>query len=116
MNILIPVTLLLCVSTLACICTLVNIFVLTSHTDVRHLNYNHINNTLATISRQLMIQQLYMEEKARSEGDSGLKITRLKRIGPRAYHAESHSSPNMVCEQIQPICMYVDLCSSQALG
>ena len=37
------------------------------------------------------------EEKTRSEGDSGLKITRLRRVGPRPYQAESHAAPTEVC-------------------
>ena len=55
-----------------------------------------IRKSLAQISRQLMMQQLFVEERIRSEGDSGIKVTRLTAVGPRPYIAETHSSSSQV--------------------
>ena len=43
-----------------------------------------------------MMQQLFVEERIRSEGDSGIKVTRLTAVGPRPYIAETHSSSSQV--------------------
>lgn len=41
------------------------------------------------LSRQLMLQQLYIEEKSRSEADSGLKQLRMRRDGVKSYNVDS---------------------------
>ena len=55
-----------------------------------------LNGTLARVARQLMLQQLYVEERTRSEGDSGLKTIRLRQIGEKSYQSETHSSSTRV--------------------
>jgi len=41
------------------------------------------------LARQLMLQQMYVEEKTRSEGDSGVKQMRMRRDGVKSYHVDS---------------------------
>ena len=41
--------------------------------------------------RQLMLQQLFVEERIRSEGDSGIKQVRTNMGGTRPYHVDSHT-------------------------
>ena len=55
-----------------------------------------LNEKLARVARQLMLQQLYIEERTRSEGDSGLKTIRLRQIGTKSYQSETHSSSSRV--------------------
>ncbi|XP_078349920.1 uncharacterized protein LOC144634770 [Oculina patagonica] len=47
---------------------------------------------LGALSRQVMLQQLFVEERIRSEGDSGVKQVRLSREGTRNYYTENHGS------------------------
>ena len=42
-----------------------------------------LENTMGILSRQIMMQQLYMEEKNRGDGDSGVKQLRVNKIGMR---------------------------------
>ncbi len=49
------------------------------------------NATINAITRQLMLQQLYVEELTRSGGTSGLKRIRMKTQGTRPYHATTHT-------------------------
>ncbi|XP_076472436.1 uncharacterized protein LOC143301892 [Babylonia areolata] len=44
------------------------------------------------LARQLMLQQLYVEEAARSSEDSGIKQTRRRRDGQKPYHTATHTS------------------------
>ena len=46
-----------------------------------------LQNTVSTLTRQLMIQQFYQDEKLRSEGNSGVKRIRLNDQGTKPYHA-----------------------------
>lgn len=43
------------------------------------------------LARQVMQQQLYVEEMTRSTGDSGLKKTRLSRTGSKSYFDTTYS-------------------------
>ncbi len=43
-----------------------------------------------------MQQQLFIEERIRSEGDSGIKTTRLNSIGTENYRLGSHTDKNKV--------------------
>ncbi|XP_071101421.1 uncharacterized protein [Haliotis cracherodii] len=43
------------------------------------------------ILRQMMMQQLYVEERIRSDGQSGLKQIRQYHAGTRPYYSETHS-------------------------
>ena len=49
---------------------------------------------LGALSRQVMLQQLFVEERIRSDGDSGVKQVRTSRHGTRNYYSESHSNAN----------------------
>lgn len=44
---------------------------------------------LVALARQVNAQQLYVEEVARSHGDSGIKMTRLARTGSKPYNSDS---------------------------
>lgn len=41
------------------------------------------------LARQLMLQQLYVEEKTRSDGDSGIKQLRMRTDGDKTYDTDS---------------------------
>ena len=49
-----------------------------------------LRNTLGALSRQVMLQQLFVEERIRSDGDSGVKQVRLANDGTRNYFSEAH--------------------------
>lgn len=53
-----------------------------SDSDLRR-NFN-------TLLRQVMLQQLYMEEGRRADGHSGMKDIRADEFGTRPYHGNSH--------------------------
>ena len=60
------------------------------------IDVEQMQSSLAQIGRQLMLQQLFLEERIRSDGDSGLKTIRLNNVGPRPYYAEGVSSVRKV--------------------
>ena len=64
---------------------------------------DRLNGSLARVARQLMLQQLYVEERTRSEGDSGLKTVRLRQVGAKSYHSETHSSSTRVSVAVSKI-------------
>ena len=49
-----------------------------------------LRNALGALSRQVMLQQLFVEERIRSDGDSGVKQVRLANDGTRNYFSEAH--------------------------
>ncbi|KAK3766328.1 hypothetical protein RRG08_044518 [Elysia crispata] len=51
-----------------------------------------LRSTVTTLARQMMLQQLFVEENSRSDGDSGLKAVRQTRDGTHPYHVNSHMS------------------------
>lgn len=51
---------------------------------------------LGRLARQLILQQLAVEEKARTDGASGIKQVRQNNAGTRPYFSESHSSDTQV--------------------
>jgi len=53
-------------------------------------------NIIDSLTRQLMMQELYMEEKLRSEGDSGVKQIRVNKLGTQPYYSQSHSLHRML--------------------
>jgi len=55
-------------------------------TDVRVKQLEEVTEQLA---RQLMLQQLYVEERTRSDGDSGIKQMRMRRDGVKSYMVDS---------------------------
>ena len=53
-----------------------------------------LQDSLYQLSRQMILQQLFVEERVRSDGDSGVKQIRHLREGTRNYYAETHASNN----------------------
>ena len=53
-----------------------------------------LSNTVGALSRQMMLQQLFIEERIRSEAHSGVKQVRHSREGTRNYYADTHTSSN----------------------
>ncbi|XP_074660714.1 uncharacterized protein LOC141913152 [Tubulanus polymorphus] len=51
----------------------------------------HIEQSMSHISRQLMLQQMFVEERIRSDGKSGIKQLRLTRQGTKTYHSTTYS-------------------------
>ncbi|CAH1776259.1 unnamed protein product [Owenia fusiformis] len=51
-----------------------------------------LHETVNTLAKQLMMQQLMFEERIRSEGDSGIKQCRINNGGTKPYHMPSYSS------------------------
>ena len=51
----------------------------------------HLEEQLERVSRQLMMQQYYVEEAARSGGNSGIKRMRSSVQGMRTYHSASYA-------------------------
>ena len=56
-------------------------------------NFNKVTEQLA---RQLALQRLYIEERIRSDGGSGIKQIRVTRKGTRPYHATSYTGNRIV--------------------
>lgn len=50
-----------------------------------------LKSRVATLARQLVMQQLFVEERVRSDGDSGIKQVRHHFEGTRPYHSASHT-------------------------
>jgi len=51
-----------------------------------------IRGVLGPLSRQVMLQQLFVEERIRSEGHSGVKQVRHGREGTRNYYSDTHGN------------------------
>ena len=47
---------------------------------------------LGALSRQVMLQQMFVEERIRSDGDSGVKQVRLGSEGTRNYFSDTHGN------------------------
>ena len=54
--------------------------------------FESFRKVLGALSRQVMLQQLFVEERIRSEGDSGVKQVRHGREGTRNYYADTHGN------------------------
>ena len=48
-------------------------------------------DAVASLARQVSMQQFYVEEVSRASGDSGIKQTRLTHTGTKSYHTTSYS-------------------------
>jgi hypothetical protein len=57
--------------------------------------FRSLQQSLKTVSRQLMMQQFYVEEQTRADGDSGLKQIRLRAQGTRPYYSASHAESSV---------------------
>ena len=68
----------------------------TADPDALREEIRHLEQNLELVSRQLMMQQYYVEEQTRSAGNSGLKRMRVSQQGTRPYHSASHSDANML--------------------
>ena len=61
-----------------------------------HAQTTEHDETLRMLGRQLMMQQLFVEEHIRSEGDSGIKQIRHRRQGSRPYHSDTHTGQTIM--------------------
>ena len=52
------------------------------------------HNFMGAMSRQVMLQQMFVEERIRSDGDSGVKQVRHNQQGTKIYHSAGHSNAN----------------------
>lgn len=52
--------------------------------------------SVETMTRQMMLQQLFVEERIRSEGGSGVKQVRGSRSGTKVYHGSSHTGKRLM--------------------
>ncbi|XP_013413629.1 uncharacterized protein LOC106175977 [Lingula anatina] len=55
-----------------------------------------LQGTVAALGRQLIMQQLFVEERIRSEGSSGIKQIRLQTDGTRPYHSTTYTGNSAV--------------------
>ncbi|XP_013410914.1 uncharacterized protein LOC106174068 isoform X1 [Lingula anatina] len=55
-----------------------------------------LQSTVAALGRQLIMQQLFVEERIRSEGSSGIKQIRLQTDGTRPYHSTTYTGNSAV--------------------
>ncbi|XP_032236694.2 uncharacterized protein LOC116617810 [Nematostella vectensis] len=55
-----------------------------------------MKTTLAAMTRQMMLQQLFVEERIRSDANSGVKRIRHNREGTRNYYAKTHTGATSV--------------------
>ena len=53
-----------------------------------------IRDMMGALSRQIMLQQMFVEERIRSDGDSGVKQVRSQASGTKIYHQPGHSNGN----------------------
>ncbi|KAI0230665.1 hypothetical protein LSAT2_019023, partial [Lamellibrachia satsuma] len=54
-----------------------------------------LKRRVTTLARQLVMQQLFVEERVRSDGDSGIKQVRHYYEGTRPYHSASHTGSSV---------------------
>lgn len=58
--------------------------------DAKLSEMESFRQILGALSRQVMMQQMFVEERIRSDGDSGVKQVRVSRSGSRNYFSEAH--------------------------
>ena len=51
-----------------------------------------LRKIVGALSRQVMLQQMFVEERIRSDGDSGVKQVRLGNEGTRNYFSDTHGN------------------------
>lgn len=51
----------------------------------------YLKNHLTALTQQVMLQQFFVEQRVRSEGQSGLKLVRQRRGGAKNYLTETHT-------------------------
>uniref|UniRef100_A0A0B6ZHW8 Uncharacterized protein n=1 Tax=Arion vulgaris TaxID=1028688 RepID=A0A0B6ZHW8_9EUPU len=54
-----------------------------------------LKEEIATLARQVMLQQLSIEDKVRTDGGSGIKQVRIKKGGPETYYTNSHTGDSI---------------------
>ncbi|XP_067664778.1 uncharacterized protein [Haliotis asinina] len=59
--------------------------------DLMHEKMDDLEKLMETVARQIMLQQLFFNERIRGGYNSGVKQIRYTRVGPRPYHSDSHS-------------------------
>ena len=68
---------------------------LLSNTLTTEQQIQSLQSTVATLTRQLMLQQFYQDEKLRSEGNSGVKRIRMHDQGTQPFHATTYTMHSM---------------------
>eukprot|EP00112_Aurelia_sp_Birch-Aquarium-sp1_P018055 Seg4252.2 transcript_id=Seg4252.2/GoldUCD/mRNA.D3Y31 product="hypothetical protein" protein_id=Seg4252.2/GoldUCD/D3Y31 len=63
--------------------------------DEQKASNEKLSREVTRLSRQVMLQQFFTEERVRSEGSSGLKQTRNRNIGLKNYFSETHNGNSM---------------------
>ena len=63
-----------------------------SDVDSMKKTVDAMKKIMAATNRQVLLQQLFVEERIRSDGDSGVKQVRVSIDGTRNYHSPSHAS------------------------
>ncbi|XP_041361296.1 uncharacterized protein LOC121377385 [Gigantopelta aegis] len=64
--------------------------------DENEAKIAHLEQTVSDLTRQLMLQQLFVEERVRSDGDSGVKQIRRYHDGTRDYYGETHAGSSIL--------------------
>ena len=54
-------------------------------------NFATLQKSVTALYRKVVLQQLFLEERICSDGDSGVKQVRLQTDGTRTYHSDSHT-------------------------
>ncbi|CAG5136779.1 unnamed protein product [Candidula unifasciata] len=65
-----------------------------ANTQVSNPEIEQLRKLVASLSKQVMMQQLHVEEKSRSEGNSGIKLVRGVGKGQKNYDSNSHLYPS----------------------
>ena len=72
------------------ICCIVVLFEIGFATDADE-KFKQMQQQIDSLSRQLMLQQFYTQQRVRTEGNSGLKQIRVTTTGLKNYHSQSHT-------------------------
>ncbi|KAL3882915.1 hypothetical protein ACJMK2_029217 [Sinanodonta woodiana] len=67
----------------------------TQHVTVNMQRINVLKKTVASLARQLMLQQVAAEERIRAEGYSGVKQLRHNNDGTRPYYGATHTGSSV---------------------
>jgi len=61
-----------------------------------NVKLNEGKKAVTTMTRQMMLQQLFVEERIRSDGGSGVKQVRGSVTGTKPYHGQSHTGQRIM--------------------
>ena len=74
-----------------CVIIIITISLPHARSDTDESDKCKCDQQLKLLSRQVMMQQLFNEERIRSEGDSGVKVKRHRHEGTRPYYSDSYT-------------------------